>query len=202
MNKLRFLPLLGVVLAGIVLVYALEKPVSVEISPLAGQPVPTFSLINLLERESSEGTFSVPTVDESLLKGKVQLLNVWASWCGICKEEHGFLLELQKQGVALVGLNYRDKRTSALATLAEYGNPYDTVIYDPQGKLALDLGVYGTPETMLIDSKGIVRQRYVGALDDTIWQQQFVPVIDVLMRETLAEEQPEIGHATPEQKQG
>ncbi|MDO6498520.1 DsbE family thiol:disulfide interchange protein [Photobacterium sanguinicancri] len=185
MKIVRFLPLLGVVLAGIVLVYALEKPTSVEISPLAGQPVPAFSLINLLEGEPSEGTFSVPTVDQSLLQGKMQLLNVWASWCGVCKKEHSFLLELQQQGMSIVGLNYRDKRSSAVATLTEEGNPYRAVIYDPLGELALDLGVYGTPETMLIDPKGIIRQRYVGAMDEAIWQQQFAPVVETIKLELL-----------------
>lgn len=185
MKIVRFLPLLGVVIASIILVYALEKPTSVEISPLAGQSVPAFSLINLQERESSEGGFSVPTVDESLLQGKVQLLNVWASWCGVCKKEHDFLLALQQDGVPIVGLNYRDKRSSAVATLREEGNPYRAVIYDPLGELALDLGVYGTPETMLIDPEGIIRQRYVGALDEAIWQQQFVPVLEAIEAKLL-----------------
>ncbi|OAN13845.1 hypothetical protein A3K86_14270 [Photobacterium jeanii] len=172
----RFVPLLGVLLLGGLILYAMQDPELGEVSPMAGKPVPDFQL-TVLESQTS-AAFGM--VDQHALMGKVQLLNVWASWCGVCRSEHDFLMSLEQQGLSLVGLNYRDKRQAAMASLRELGDPYQTVIFDPQGKLALDLGVLGTPETLLIDSQGIVRQRYVGALDKQVWQRYFVPVLEQL----------------------
>ena len=99
-----------------------------------------------------------------------QLVNVWASWCGICKTEHAFLLELQKEGIPIVGLNYRDNPGAALDVLSNDGNPYSTVISDPQGKLALELGVIGTPETYLVDAEGQIVKKLLGVINESVWR--------------------------------
>ncbi|OBT27882.1 thiol:disulfide interchange protein [Vibrio tasmaniensis] len=101
-----------------------------------------------------------------------QMVNVWASWCGICKTEHAFLLELQKEGIPIVGLNYRDNPGAALNVLSNDGNPYSTVISDPQGKLALELGVIGTPETYLVDAEGQIVKKLLGVINESVWRKE------------------------------
>lgn len=101
-----------------------------------------------------------------------QLVNVWASWCGICKTEHAFLLELQKKGIPIVGLNYRDNPGAALNVLSTDGNPYSTVISDTQGKLALELGVIGTPETYLVDAEGQIVKKLLGVINESVWRKE------------------------------
>jgi len=170
MKKTRFIPLVLASLAGILLVIGMNSKSAPTVSPLADRPVPDFALPSLQQELDS--------ITQASLKGDVQLLNVWASWCSICKSEHAYLQQLAtEQSLSIIGLNYRDERKAALNELAQTGNPYKKVIYDPKGSLALDLGVYGTPETYLIDENGIIRHRYVGALTPTIWDQQFAPLV-------------------------
>ena len=139
---------------------------------LESKPLPAFHL------EALDGN---TMVDASRFKGKLTLLNVWASWCGVCMSEHPFLMDLaQSEAITVVGVNYRDERLAAKQTLAQWGNPYQAVIFDQKGSLALDLGVYGTPESYLIDAQGVIRYRYRGALNEKVWQQQFEPVIQML----------------------
>lgn len=166
----RFIPLVLVLLAGAIIAFAMRVDNTTTASPLQGSPVPEFSL-TALDNEQY-------TLTEASLTGQVRLLNVWASWCGICKSEHPFLLELaQKDKMSVIGLNYRDDRQAALNELLQSGNPYQSVIFDPKGSLAIDLGVYGTPESYLVDRNGVIRHRYVGALNRKIWEQEFVPVL-------------------------
>ncbi|MEZ8054103.1 DsbE family thiol:disulfide interchange protein [Vibrio atlanticus] len=101
-----------------------------------------------------------------------QLVNVWASWCGICKTEHAFLLELKKKDIPIVGLNYRDNPGAALNVLSNDGNPYSTVISDPQGKLALELGAIGTPETYLVDAEGQIVKKLLGVINESVWRKE------------------------------
>lgn len=137
-------------------------------SALLNKPVPTFSLTELTKQQ---------LVNEHLFKAKVTVLNVWASWCLTCRIEHPFLQQLSDQGMNLIGLNYKDEPINARAWLNELGNPYHTVIADPKGQLGLDLGVYGAPETYLIDTNGIIRFKHVGELTPSIWEQSFAPLI-------------------------
>lgn len=124
-------------------------------SPLIGKPVPEFTAPVLGQAVS---------FTPAQLQGKVWLLNVWASWCSSCRQEHGVLLELaRQQRVPLVGLNYKDTDAEAQQWL-NAGNPYQIVPVDAQGKIGIDLGVYGTPETFLIDRAGVVRAKHVGPL--------------------------------------
>ena len=134
--------------------------------------------------------FSLPAVDQAGrtvtvadLKGKPALVNVWATWCVSCKAEHPVLNELAKQGVNIVGINYKDDNAAALKWLAEFHNPYQLDIRDEQGSLGLNLGVYGAPETFLIDKAGVIRHKFVGVIDQTVWREQLAPLYQQLVDE-------------------
>ncbi|MGC1181680.1 DsbE family thiol:disulfide interchange protein [Legionella sp.] len=111
------------------------------------------------------------------IRNQVVLLNVWASWCAACAEEQVFMLQLAREGVPIYGLNYKDKSEDALQWLAQWGNPYQLVVQDREGKVAIDLGVYGAPETFVIDKKGIIRYRHAGIIDEELWQKEMKPLM-------------------------
>lgn len=161
MNRgLLFIPL--VVFIGMAVLFWVglgEEDKSVLPSPLIGKPFPTFILNTV---ESGESTNQLPA--------EPVLVNVWATWCPTCKAEHQFLNALAKQGVKIVGINYKDDDFKARQWLQAYGNPYLFNIADPDGKLGLELGVYGAPETFLVDSKGIIRGKHVGDLNPRVWE--------------------------------
>lgn len=136
-----------------------------------GKPLPDFKLPAL----GSEKTFT-----SKAMQGRIVLLNVWASWCGSCAEEQKFLMQLSRGDVPIYGLNYKDKTENASRWLDEWGNPYQAIGEDREGKVAIDLGVYGTPETFLIDQAGIIRYRYAGILNEKVWQTDFLPRIQQL----------------------
>ena len=117
------------------------------------------------------------------MRGKVWLLNVWASWCPGCREEHPFLLEISKGGaVPLYGLTWKDKREDSLATLNELGDPYVLNVTDFDGRVAIDYGITGAPETYLIDKNGVIRYKEVGQLTPEIMQQTILPLVQQLNR--------------------
>ncbi|QQD21931.1 DsbE family thiol:disulfide interchange protein [Oceanospirillaceae bacterium ASx5O] len=128
-------------------------------SPLVGKPFPQFILNTV---ESGEETRTLPA--------EPVLVNVWATWCPTCKAEHEFLNTLAAQGIKIVGINYKDDDFKARQWLQLYGNPYLFNISDPDGMLGLELGVYGAPETFLVDSKGIIRAKHVGDLNTRVWE--------------------------------
>ncbi|MGL6414012.1 DsbE family thiol:disulfide interchange protein [Aeromonas veronii] len=132
---------------------------------VAGRPLPDWQ---------SDELFGGAPIHTAALKGEPFVLNVWASWCPNCRAEHPLLSELAGT-VPLYGLNYRDKGDAARAWLIQAGNPYRAVLADPDGKLALELGVYGTPETYLFDADGALLTRHTGLLTREIWQRQFAP---------------------------
>lgn len=145
-------------------------------SPLIDKSVPTFSLPNLLDKDKK--------VTNRNLVGHVTLLNVWATWCVGCAEEHNFLLTfIQHNDVVLYGLNYKDDPLAAKKWLKEHGNPYKMIAVDQTGNVAIDWGVYGTPETFLIDKKGIIRYKQVGPLTLKNWQEELSPLINKLQDE-------------------
>ena len=166
-----FLPLVLAVGLGVVLFAGIGKdPTKLE-SALVGKPVPEFSLDDL----NRPGTI----LDQGLFRGGVKLLNVWGTWCPACRDEHDDLLWLAREkGVDIIGLNYKDNRADALAWLKRLGDPYQTTIYDPKGTLGFDLGVYGAPETFVIDAGGIVRYRHVGVFNPKVWEETLLPVIN------------------------
>lgn len=142
-------------------------------SALIDKPLPAFNL-PLLADESQ-------LVSAENLKGEVALLNVWATWCGSCRVEHPYLNRLAKQeGVVIYGLNYKDDSDEARKWLQSLGNPYRLNIVDKDGRLGLDLGVYGAPETYLVDKDGVIRFKHVGVVDDRVWLEKFKPRIEHL----------------------
>lgn len=131
-------------------------------SALIDQPFPEFQVVSLLqpERMLSKADFI----------GKPVLVNVWATWCPSCRQEHEQLLRMaQENKIAIIGLNYKDERAAATNWLQQLGNPYEFNIYDEAGMLGLDLGVYGAPETYLLDAQGIIRHRHVGVVTPQTW---------------------------------
>jgi len=162
-RALLFLPLLVAVAIGVVLFWGLgNDPTKLE-SARINDPVPAFSLPSLQD----------PTklLSQEDIKGKVSLLNVWATWCPSCRVEHPYLLKIAKEyNVPVIGLNYKDDRQAAKQWLIKLDDPYLFNIFDEKGRLGLDLGVYGAPETYIIDSKGVVRYRHVGVVDDRVWK--------------------------------
>lgn len=140
-------------------------------SALIGKPAPAFDLPSLTDSTRRYG----PSV---LRDGKPLLLNVWATWCPTCRAEHAFLTSLAAQGIRVVGIDYQDDRLKAINWLTVLGNPYALSLYDGDGMLGLDLGVYGAPETFLIDGQGIIRYRHAGALDASVWQREVQPLFE------------------------
>ncbi|MFZ0060694.1 MAG: DsbE family thiol:disulfide interchange protein [Pyrinomonadaceae bacterium] len=139
-------------------------------SPLINKPAPAFQLPQLHEQAK---TFSPQE-----MRGKVWLLNVWASWCISCREEHPVLLALARSGeVPLYGLNYKDQRNDAIAWLDELGNPYLLSAADLDGRVGIDWGVYGAPETYLIDRDGVIRFKHIGPLTPAVIQGQLLPLV-------------------------
>jgi cytochrome c biogenesis protein CcmG/thiol:disulfide interchange protein DsbE len=145
-------------------------------SKLIGRPVPHFQLTELLHEKQ--------IISSAEFQGHISILNVWASWCANCETEHSFLNTLAKNTeINFIGLNYKDERNTAKSFLASNGNPYRKIIFDGAGNLGIDLGVYGAPETFLIDRQGIIRYRHIGALNNEIWQKEFRPLIAQLEQE-------------------
>ena len=140
-------------------------------SPLIGKSIPEFKLINLINGE-------FVTRDETI--GSVSLINVWATWCVGCEIEHEFLVELSQDeeiNLPIIGLNWKDDDRLAKLWLKQLGDPYSLVLKDPEGKTAIDFGVYGAPETFLIDSNGIIHFKHIGPLDRKIFEQDILPLI-------------------------
>ena len=137
-------------------------------SPLIGKPAPTFALPTLQDPARIVGNAD--------LRGAPYLLNVWGSWCVNCREEHPLVSRLAARNlVRMIGFNYRDDAGDAKRWLAQFGNPYSLVITDADGRNAIDWGIYGAPETYLVDAAGIVRWKHVGPLTDAIVEQQLLP---------------------------
>ncbi len=142
-------------------------------SPLIGKSAPAFELTQLRE---ADATFS-----PQQMRGKVWLLNVWASWCVSCREEHPVLVEFSRRNVVpIVGLNYKDRREDGLAWLARFGNPYTLSAFDPEGKVGIDYGVYGVPETYLIDRDGVIRYKHIGPVTPQVLNEKLLPKIKEL----------------------
>jgi cytochrome c biogenesis protein CcmG, thiol:disulfide interchange protein DsbE len=137
-------------------------------SPLIGKPAPQFSAPVL--------TDSSRTFRSADLKGRWYVFNVWGTWCGGCRQEHSVLLQIRQTAqVPLIGLDWRDEDPQAIQWLSELGNPYEVVAVDREGRTAIDWGVYGAPETFLVDPQGIVVYKYIGPLTLEAWEAEFVP---------------------------
>lgn len=144
-------------------------------SPLINKPAPAFNIPQLLEPNQ---LFSPAN-----MKGQVWVLNVWASWCVACREEHPVLVELAKSRVApVIGLDYKDRREDALAMLSKQGNPYVLSAFDSDGRVGIDYGVYGVPETYVIDQSGIIRFKHIGPITVDVLNQKIYPLIGELKK--------------------
>jgi cytochrome c biogenesis protein CcmG/thiol:disulfide interchange protein DsbE len=167
----RFLIPLGVfallvLVLGIGIKRAPEK--GIIISPLLGKPAPEFTLPNL--------TAAGETVKSADLQGHWYVFNVWGTWCGGCRAEHNTLLQIKRSGVVpIIGMDWRDNESEALSMLSEMGNPYDVIAVDKDGREAVDWGVYGAPETFLVNDKGVIVYKYVGPLTPQAWEKEFLP---------------------------
>lgn len=175
---LRFMvPLLLFVLLVALLYRGLSLDPKIVPSPLIGKPMPVFSLPQL-ENPAA-------TLGDRDLRGKVSVLNVWATWCVSCRAEHAVLMELAKTGkVNLYGLDYKDERDSAQSWLAQLGNPYIANAFDQNGRVGIDWGVYGTPETFIMDRQGIIRHKHIGPLTREVLTSEILPLIAALEAET------------------
>ena len=145
-------------------------------SPLVGKSAPDFSLPQLHDQEK---VFS-----SNELRGKVWLLNFWASWCGGCKDEHPVLMQLAQSGeVPIYGMDYKDRREEALTWLRRWGNPYPVIAVDESGRVGINYGVYGVPETYVIDKAGVIRYKQIGPLDEDTVKGKILPLVRELQNQ-------------------
>jgi cytochrome c biogenesis protein CcmG/thiol:disulfide interchange protein DsbE len=146
-------------------------------SPLIDKPAPAFAAPTLADPGR--------TLSRDDLLGQVWMLNVWASWCAACRDEHPLLLHFaQRRQLTLIGLNYKDEREAGTAWLQRLGNPYTDSLFDPQGRIGLDYGVYGVPETFVIDRQGVVRYKHVGPLTREVLRDRIEPLLTNAPRPT------------------
>jgi cytochrome c biogenesis protein CcmG/thiol:disulfide interchange protein DsbE len=144
-------------------------------SPLIGKPAPVFTTPRL------DPGFQAFASKEML--GQVWLLNVWASWCVACRAEHPLLMEYAKSKlVPIIGLDYKDQDAEGLRWLARFGNPYDMTIVDRDGRIGIEFGVYGVPETFLIDKAGVIRYKQIGPITEQAWKDKILPMVRELQK--------------------
>lgn len=145
-------------------------------SPLIGKAAPAFDLPSLAEGK--------PAISQAEFQGKVSLLNVWGSWCVACRDEHPVLMQFASRHVIPVyGLDYKDDRQAALDMLAKQGDPYTAIAFDQSGDVAINWGVYGAPETFLLDKQGVIRKKYIGPLTLELIRDDLMPRIQALEAE-------------------
>lgn len=169
----RFIPFIVFVVLAVFFYVGLSLNPREVPSPLIGKPAPTFEQPQLFEPAKAFAPKD--------MQGQVWLFNVWASWCVACREEHPYLVELaQAKRLPIVGLNYKDQPDAAKGWLAQLGDPYTLSVVDPEGKIGIDYGVYGVPETYLIDRAGVIRYKHVGPVTREAWQEKFEPLLKEL----------------------
>lgn len=174
MKSLKFLiPLSLFLLLAVFLAVGLRLNPREVPSPLIGKPAPDFTLPTLHQPEA--------TISRKDLLGQVWILNVWASWCVACREEHPAVVEFgRRKIVPIYGLNYKDTRDAGMQWLARLGNPYVASLFDADGKLGIDFGVYGVPETFVIDRQGVIRFKHIGPMTPQILREQIEPLVKSL----------------------
>ncbi|MBI2286986.1 MAG: DsbE family thiol:disulfide interchange protein [Nitrosomonadales bacterium] len=172
MNKFLW-PLIGFVVLVALLAIGLNLNPREVPSPLVGKAAPAFTLPQLHEPSRQ---FSPQD-----MKGKVWLFNVWASWCTACENEHPVFLELSRRNlVPIYGMDYKDKREDGEAWLRKHGNPYTLVVSDAEGRVGIDYGVYGVPETYVIDKQGVIQHKHIGAVTPKILDETILPLVKEL----------------------
>lgn len=174
--RLRFLaPIAALAVLIPVFLVGLGRDPSKVPSPLLDRPAPEFELQSLEDPASTVGSRD--------FAGQLALINVWATWCVGCRQEHDFLLTLaEREDIPIYGLNWKDRREDALAWLEQLGNPYAASAFDADGRVGIDWGVYGAPETFLVGPEGTVLHKHVSPLDEQVWQRDFVPKIEAVRK--------------------
>ena len=169
MNKYLLIPLvLFIGLVAFLLIGLHRDPHEVP-SPLINKSAPDFQLQQLNE--------PAKTISAKEMRGKVWLLNFWGTWCVACREEHPVLVKYSKtNAVPIYGVDYKDDRAAAMQMLAEEGNPYTMTLSDPEGRTSIDYGVYGAPESYLIDKQGLIRFKQIGPITDEVWNNKILPL--------------------------
>lgn len=167
---LLLIPLLLFLVLAAFLYRGLSLNPSARDSALLAEKFPAFELSTLENPQAR--------VDESLFEGQVTLVNVWGEWCPTCKQEMPQLLDLAERGVRLIGVDYKDTREKGKQFLAEFGNPFETNIFDPDGDLGFELGVYGAPETFLVDAEGTIRYHHTGYITPEDVTQTILPEVN------------------------
>jgi len=187
MNKQRLIlliPLAIFMLLGILFFKGLSGNPSDMPSALIDKPFPEFNLPLLPAEENPRNLIQASRKN---IIGQVSLVNVWGTWCVTCRSEHEFLTKLKAEGVIIYGiyypLDYNEEKLAAQKWLRELHNPYVFSILDEEGKLGMDLGVFGAPETFVLDKKGIIRHRHVGDVNEYVWQKDLKPILQALEKE-------------------
>jgi len=169
---IRLIPFIIFIVMGVFLYQGLSLDPRKLPSTMINKPLPEFNLPIL-----SDNVFEQTFKNASML-GKAWLLNVWASWCQACQIEHPVLMDISSEGVDIIGLDYKDERNDAQTWLSQYGNPFKKILFDEQGLGGINLGVYGAPETFIIDKKGHVQYKHIGPVTHEVWQTELKPRLD------------------------
>ena len=166
----KLIPLILFVVIAVFLYFSLNTNSSKLPSPLLGKMFPNIEAKDFYSNESVLVT--------NLFSKKMSLVNVWASWCVTCRQEHQMMMKIaNNKDLQLIGINYKDTRIDGERYLEMMGNPFDVIFFDPSGNIGLDLGVYATPETFLVDQQGVILHKHIGAIDSKVWEEDFVPHI-------------------------
>ena len=164
----KIIPLIVFVVIAIFLYFSLQSTSSKLPSPLLGKMFPNVEGRDFYSNES--------VLLSDLFSDKVSVVNVWASWCVTCRQEHQMMMKITKNNnLQLIGINYKDTRADGERYLEVMGNPFDVIVFDPSGKIGLDLGVYATPETFLVNQQGVILFKHIGEIDSKVWEEGFIP---------------------------
>jgi len=166
----KLIPLILFLFIAVFLYFSLNSNSSKLPSPLLGKMFPNVEAKDFYSDESVLLT--------DIFSDNMSLVNVWASWCLTCRQEHQMMMKIAKnKDLQLIGINYKDTRADGERYLEVMGNPFDVIVFDPSGKIGLDLGVYATPETFLVNQQGVILFKHIGAIDSKVWEEDFVPYI-------------------------
>ena len=166
----KLIPLILFIVIAVFLYFSLNSNSSKLPSPLLGKMFPNIEAKDFYSNES--------VLLAALFSENMSLVNVWAYWCVTCRQEHQMMMKIaNNKDLQLIGINYKDTRTDGEKFLEMMGNPFDVIIFDPSGKIGLDLGVYATPETFLVNQQGVVLYKHIGAIDSEVWEEDFIPRI-------------------------
>ena len=168
----KILPLLVFLVVGVFLFLSLNSDPNKLPSPLVGKKFPIIEGADFYSNETVKLN--------DLMDNKLALVNVWASWCVTCRKEHQVIMNIAKNNnLKLIGINYKDTKSDGEEYLKVMGNPFDEIVFDPNGEIGMELGVYATPETFLISREGLIIHKHIGEITKEIWNENFLPLINV-----------------------